>query len=157
MISMFASTIQREAQVSISANQSLTPDLNGELPVRDKGDDMALLKFKKLLEDLETGSKQVFTGTVKTASGATLATSAGVAGSADYAGTSSKATTSGVSGSAAYAGTSYLTTSAGVAGSAAFSGTAMLATSSGEAGSAAYAGTAYTIPSIHGGAGTHAY
>ena len=70
---------------------------------------MALLKFNKLLEDLETGSKIVFTGTVKNASESTLAT------------------------------------------------VATLATSAGVAGSAAYSGTAYTIPSIHGGAGTHAY
>lgn len=93
---------------------------------------MALLKFKKLLEDLETGSKQVFTGTVKTASGATLATSAGVAGSAAYAGTSYLTTSAGVAGSAAYAGTVYKATSAGNAGTSlvahyASSGTAALA------------------------------
>ena len=74
---------------------------------------MAILKFKKLIEDLETGSQQVVTVIGK-------ATSSG------YAGTSYMAT------SAGEAGTSYKATSSGNTGTAyvahrASSGTAKLA------------------------------
>lgn len=74
---------------------------------------MAILKFKKLIEDLETGSRQVVTVIGK-------ATSSG------YAGTSYMAT------SAGEAGTSYKATSSGNTGTAyvahrASSGTAKLA------------------------------
>lgn len=54
---------------------------------------MALNKMKKLIEDLEQGSTLVMAAAAKAATGATLATSAGYAGTsykastADYAGT----------------------------------------------------------------------
>jgi len=93
---------------------------------------MAILKFKKLIEDLETGSQQVVTVIGK-------ATSSG------YAGTSYMAT------SAGEAGTTYYATSAGTAGKA---GTAAYSSSAGNT------GTAYVAHRASSGtaklAGTHA-
>lgn len=65
---------------------------------------MAIVKLKKVLEDLENNTSLVVGTITKTAT------------SAGYAGTSYKATSSGVAGSAAYAGTSAKATSAGFAG-----------------------------------------
>lgn len=67
---------------------------------------MAILKFKKLIEDLENNTSQVISSVSKTSDTATYATSAG------YSGTSYKATSAGV------AGTSVKATSAGYAGTA---------------------------------------
>jgi hypothetical protein len=53
---------------------------------------MAILKFKKLIEDLENNTTQVLSSVTKPASLATLATSAG------QAGTAYKATSAGQSG-----------------------------------------------------------
>jgi hypothetical protein len=52
---------------------------------------MAILKFKKLIEDLETGSSQVISSVAKTVDKAT---------SAGYAGTAYKATSAGYAGTA---------------------------------------------------------
>lgn len=68
---------------------------------------MAILKFKKLLEDLENNTSQVIGSVTKTLSGnATYATSSA------YSGTAYKAT------SAGQAGTAYKATTAGRAGTA---------------------------------------
>jgi hypothetical protein len=73
---------------------------------------MAILKFKKMIEDLETGSTQVLaTLTIANVTTVGYATSVGTAGvmalatSAANAGSSSFATTASKAGSAAQAGT----------------------------------------------------
>jgi hypothetical protein len=88
---------------------------------------MAILKFKKLVEDLENNTSQVLSSVSK------------VATTASYAGTGYFATSAGNS------GTSYKATSAGNSGSASYASTAAIA------GTAPYAGTAYRA---YGTAGT---
>lgn len=64
---------------------------------------MAILKFKKLIEDLETGSSQVISSVAKTVDKATSAGNSGtayLATSAGQAGTSVKATSAGYAGTA---------------------------------------------------------
>jgi hypothetical protein len=60
---------------------------------------MAIVRLKKLIEDLASGAQAVV------ADSASYATSAGAAGTVAQAGTASFATTSGISGTANYAGT----------------------------------------------------
>jgi hypothetical protein len=80
---------------------------------------MAILKFKKLLEDLENNTTTVLGSVTKVTSSATLATSAGYAGtsyltsSANYAGTSRVAHYAS-SGTAAIAGTSVVWSTGGL-------------------------------------------
>lgn len=67
---------------------------------------MAILKFKKLIEDLENNTSQVVSSVTKVAATATRATSAGYAGTSRVAHFSS-------SGTGALSGTSLLYTEAG--------------------------------------------
>jgi len=60
---------------------------------------MAIVRLKKLIEDLASGAQAVV------ADSAPYATSAGNAGTAAIAGTASFATTSGIAGTADYSGT----------------------------------------------------
>jgi hypothetical protein len=60
---------------------------------------MAIVRLKKLIEDLASGAQAVV------ADSAPYATSAGNAGTAAIAGTAAKATSAGISGTANYAGT----------------------------------------------------
>jgi hypothetical protein len=87
---------------------------------------MAILKIKRLIEDLENDSHQVLANHVAKATSAGNTGTASLASSASYAGTAVKATSSG------YAGTSMKATSAANTGTArvahfASSGTANIA------------------------------
>ena len=68
---------------------------------------MAILKFKKLIADLENNTTTVLSSVTKVASTASNAGTAAVATTAANAGTSAVATTAVKSGSAAYSGTAF--------------------------------------------------
>lgn len=95
---------------------------------------MAILKFKKLIEDLENSTTQVLTAVASV----TKATSAG------YAGTSYKATSAGNAGTGGYATTAAGAGTASFATTASYSGTARVA-HFGSSGTGALSGTAASV------------